>query len=399
MKIKEKIKDINWFEIIILFAIFCAATFVINIMTVGLGGKHSWPSDYPIHIRAALRGNQVYSLLLLVYKVLFLITGNTKLIAIFMGAVFTATVPVVKKLLLEMTEGRKIGTEGKSRLITEICFMAGVSAIFISGLYIPVIHPQFFWNGLTQSWHNGTYAAMRLSAFITMIFFFRIWKNFPEKLRYKEWIPFTVFLTLTNCIKPNFVMAFGPALLALMLWKFFSGRCRCMMRYIILGCGVLISLAVLPIQYAILYSAHNGGGSSAWVFSTAMFIRAAHDWKTVFFVLANIIFPLTVTIFAIKNKRINGFYVFSWLMTAAASIEACFFVESGFRRADGNFLWGIYFALLFLHIMSVERLIDMVKKKDININTTLSLTAIYLIYVAAGFMYFGNIFTGHYYIV
>ena len=66
-------------------------------------------------------------------------------------------------------------------------------------------------------YHNTTYIALAPFAMLAMLCFYRAWRGMHGKLDARAWLVYTLFLTASTAFKANFVFAFAPALLLLLI--------------------------------------------------------------------------------------------------------------------------------------------------------------------------------------
>lgn len=214
------------------------------------GALGNYASDLPQHISFGLSG-QGYSLL---YKIIGLLAGTFG----------TESVCAFESLLVVLTwyfAARLI--EKISGFYSTVSLYVSLGLIFLTTINIPGIYSFYYINSIiTQPWHNITYIGMRLFAVLTIFFFTDLYRSYPSQICLKDYLPVSLFLFLSACMKPNFLLSFSLALLIVLIADFAkdSRRAQNLRKYVIMGSTVFPSIAVLYLQSRSLYPAGIGGG-------------------------------------------------------------------------------------------------------------------------------------------
>lgn len=296
-----------------------------------------YPSDLPDHINISLEKTS-YSLLFIVIKLLIAIFKNYYVIGLLEGIV------VALSWLFSA-----IFIEKYFQLNKYISMIIAFGLLFLTSVYVPNVYEYFYkYTVITQPWHNITYNAMRLFAILTFHFFvdmFRKHKN-QNIIDKKDWIAVCSFLLIATSIKPNFLMAFAIALFIFLLdftsWK------KCIKNMLTVGTVVLPSCVILLIQGIILYGTGSEIESSIEI-TLSTFFFSGKAYEIILKFICGCLFPVIVFIFNRKKLRSDALFVI--VMYCVAILEAMFFMESGPRAIDGNFIWGSYISAYFLFCM------------------------------------------------
>ncbi len=399
MKLIEKKTDKENYSIVILnvllwLVVFSVSTYVVYEMTTN--SPEPYTSDYPAHISSAMSGTG-YSVMEIIMKLLYMISGNTVLISIFIGVLTSTTAVAVIALVNYLS-----GIQGNS---TSVLF--SYCSIFLASIFIPVLNP-FWYAGqtergtissfITQPWHNSTYVGMRVFAIISVLIFLRCWDEADEGIKLKDLILLCIMLAITNLFKPNFIIAFGPAVFIMLFIEFIFFHRERWKEYAKIFAAGIISMLPLVLQYKMLFIGGNGG----WQISTERFWAYIHQDGGIFVLLTNFLFPVIITILAAvndENVQAKRSLVLAWIMELASLFESVFLAETGDRANDGNFSWGIYCTTLILFIICFAVLVRLKNDRNCKCKGVLTLAEVLLImHTANGFMYFGNIFKGYSYL-
>lgn len=404
MKVMDKIRKIDWIQVILWIWVFCASVYVVYRMTIS--GSQYFISDYPAHIQFALDG-EYYSIIGVIIQFLYGITGNTKLIALFMGFIIAMTCVGIRYMLTTLIrpDGNKSDV-GCTALRRNVLTFFSYGAVFISALNIPGKAPFYMltdlngstvWDGaisfgtfLSQPWHNSTYTGMRFLAIPTIAIFVRLWKK-KDKILIREYLLLFVLLTLTNLNKPNFIIAFAPAVLIFCIWDLIAWKEHKLTDYIGIAISFVLSMIVLFFQYKVLY---QSDGDNSVIINPVRLVTYFKDGYLWFALLANYTFPFIVTIISLICKRKNKTLLLAWLFNLVTFIEWMFLEELGSRASHGNFGWNMPLAGLTLFIVCFAELVELYKT-DTKYKWILNIaTGILAIHFINGFMYFGIVYNG-----
>ena len=307
-------------------------------------------SDLPAHIDEAIKSDgKAYSLVSIVFKFLHNYLGGNIAIAIFLSVINIATIIATKKLLNLLL------------CKEENNFLLWIYAIILNFIH-PIILP-FVSTGVGQwtvpyqvatIWYNSTYQCMKLFAIMCMHLYYIIQKNYLIKIKISHFILFTVLLTLTNFIKPNFILAFAPTLAIYLAIDFFKNLKdkKSVLNIFILGFAVLISLSVLLFQSAVLYDNNSLAENTGIEFGFMVVLSRFHKYP-ILSIIQSAAFPFFILVNNFKTIVKNRLYSFSVVMYFIALFLYLFFNETGERIYHGNFGWTISFALMMLFVVTL----------------------------------------------
>lgn len=368
---------------------------VLALFFVGLGSMTTWlfynqaigkfNSDLILHISSAISssGSQ-YTITKPIYKFIYMYFGGNLGIAVFLSIVVILTIILTKKLLDYYTATPKESSTKN--------WIYAFLLNFAIAIFIPFIHKG--WNAGVQEaneWHNSTYICMKLLGLGIMLLYFKMSKKYLSKIETKDYILFVILLLLVNLIKPNFIIAFAPAMLVYLIIDFFKNikNKKAIINIIIFGCAVLISLSVLVYQAKVLYGVDDGSGIKIGFMTL---LKAYHEYPVIS-LIQSIAFPLFILVINIKKIAKDRKYSFVWIMNTVALLEYLCLEETGARALDGNFDWGYSFTLMMTFISSVA-LFENTKNDKTKIYTALGYLLLAL-HIASGIAYFARLMLGY----
>lgn len=308
-----------------------------------------YQSDLPYHISMIVDDGWYYSFTAYVYQLLYVLAGKgTVLIAVFLSVVSVGCVVLTEKLLRVLN--------GQNRL----------NSLSLGGALLLNMVMSFFckWAGQYRYvsyqsgniWHNSTYLCMKLCAIAALLFYFKIEKNYAEKIEWKQWFGFAIVLIITTGVKPSFLTVFAPAMALKLLWDLFH---KVPFKQIFLfGCAVLPACGVVLWQNMVLFGEDTGQGFSL----NPWFTFSLHADRPKAAVLCSVAFPLVMLCFSLKELIKDKKYFFAWLMTGIGFLEALLLAETGSRARDGNFIWGYSFAIFYIFVVSFVKWVKLWKE-------------------------------------
>ncbi len=299
----------------------------------------TFDSDYASHIRHSLRG-EGYSLIHIVSLLSNKLFGNNVLFILFMTAMNVGTTFTCAYLIKRFCSLMTIEID-RSKII-----IYSLSSLFLCKICIPDWSPLYYKGAfITQPWHNPTYTTMRFFALITMALYFGIQSHYIDRFCFKEGAAFCLALLFTNYSKPNFVIAFAPIMLAMLIKDFIRTKTKSFKNAFMFGVCVLLACTIMIYQTTMLYPTDGSGDSSvAFSLSNAVNFFLSNPKLPLYFVL-NFAFPIYVSYLVIRNRNTFDKYdkqmlTQTWAMYFVAFAELLFITETGRRANDGNFGWG-----------------------------------------------------------
>ncbi len=349
-------------------------------------------SDLPTHIQQAIT-TENYSVCFMLIKLVYTLSGGSSYsVALLEGVIFGLT-----WICTALAIGKLSGLPGWiSRIIS--CVL-----LFLTNIYIPGLFPRYYMGSLiSQPWHNITYASMRPFAVLTMLFFsdlLQIYRT-EKRISWKYWGLSCFTLFMSTIMKPNFLMAFAPALLVILIIDFL-GRKNTFKNEFLLGCVVLPACAVLPVQGLLLFNEEESG----IVFGPSIFFFTEGTLIFIMKFVSAVTLPLIVYIFN-RRKLLRGADIAA-LGYLWSVLEGMFIMETGMRQNHGNFLWGyeILGYILFMYtvpmfIMNIrEYLNGGLRKTAGNAAYLIAGAVLCILHLISGIAYIIWVFQGNLYYI
>lgn len=315
-------------------------------------GNGVYQSDLPLHLSMVLEDGWYYSFTAFVYQFLDIVCmGSTWGVALFLCVVTILTVYATDLLLEEFG----LVEASWQRLLLAL------SLNFVMPIFIPSVGEFRYVSYQSGNiWHNSTYLCMRLFAILCLIAYFRLERSYRDGLSLKEWLIFAVLNVICTGIKPSFLVAYSPIVGVFLLIDLIKGVP--FKRIFAFGAALLPSGLVILWQNMVLFGQDTGSSIliGPWVnFSQHTNIpKVAVVLSVLFCVLTFAYVMISYLVKHGKNTLKDWNFsqvkpeVFVLGMTAMSFLEALLFVESGYRAAAGNFLWGYFFSIFVLFIVS-----------------------------------------------
>jgi hypothetical protein len=239
--------------------------------------------------------------------------------------------------------------------------------------------------GIT-SYHSPTMYLLKPFAVIQFIIAYKCFMD--SALFERHHILTAAFISLLGTlIKPSLAICLLPAIGILAVNRILKKQ-YVNIQSVVFGFGVPIVL-VLIWQFLITYSNNEVSGVE---FAPFAVMRGYSKYVLPKFFLS-IIFPLSVLLAAFKQALTDVRMVLGWISFIIGAILSYFFMESGNRAMDGNFIWSGEITLFLLFAISTLFYIDIPpgKKKSL-------LAVGWLLQVLSGVVYyFYCIFNDSYY--
>ncbi len=266
------------------------------------------------------------------------------LIALYLSLFMISTILIVFILLNNLCPNTK----------KHYLYFLSIVCMFFAPISIPTINPLYAtYSG--SVWHNETYIGMRFFAVLFLLFFYRTCDHYIKGWSAKVFFMELFLITLVNWVKPNFTIAFAPAMLIMMIIDIFESKGKGFISWIMYGLPILIGALVFLYQYSVLFSQASDGtkreASSSVIFVLGdMLLLQEHPF--VVFFLSNSL-PLVIALFHHKDIIESKFHKVCYLSWLFSFLEYAFLAESGERMYHGNFSWGIHFFSFLLFCLSV----------------------------------------------
>lgn len=207
-------------------------------------------------------------------------------------------------------------------------------------------------------YHNTTYIALAPFAMLAMLCFYRVWRGMQGKLDPRAWLVCTFFLALSAAFKANFVFAFAPALLLLLIADLLRTRGKNLRNEVIMGCSVLPSIALCLLESLVVFSGEDEGLQLIFSVDPVNFENGVLSWG--FFndptrrgLIRSLVFVGAVALLLGRLAWGSFRYRFSALTFAVAMAQSLLLVESGERLGHANLWWGAFICYWLFLLESV----------------------------------------------
>ena len=346
---KQTLKNKDIMIVLILYLVCAVAFFYLYYMQAsGL-----YVGDLAVHINSAIAGRG-YSLLSFIYWSIYCLTGKVGIICLFLSFFSVLSAGVTAAVIKYMLRKKHIDLQWG------VALLIGLLLLFVCKIFIPGVSPTFYvgQSFITQPWHNQTYIFMRCFALLTVVIYFEIERRYLQLFEIKDAIFFTIALSLTNAMKPNFVLFFSLVMLLYLIKDFIRTRGKGLKKIFLFGSCVLVSLVILIWQSTRLFPTDSNEGGITVTFSQLVLFFSS--WKNIVGLIISLLFPILIYAWMVWRKQERGILNKIWIMLGVAALESFCLVETGARATHGNFIWGRYCAGWLLFVFSVVQYISLV---------------------------------------
>lgn len=316
--------------------------------SIQMGGNYY--SDLVAHIRSGVYGEGGYSIAYKILGMFYKISGDTRLVAVFLAVVSCLTVFGVYYVLKKLLESQNIAVP------PVMVHLYAWACSFAMSIYVPGVYEHFYGGTITgQAWHNSTYLQMRLLGIFLLLLYFTMQKTYLKHIKLSSAAVFMVGLIVINMIKPNFILAFAPMMAVNLCVDLFAVHMPFQEKFrqiFLFGACVLPSLVVLLIQNQLLYHGEDSESGIA-VDIGYSFLRSGNPYAKILLGLA---FPLFILCFHYRELIRDRIYGSIWLMWGISFLEYLVFVETGKRQNHGNFAWGMIFSTFMVFVISIYKM-------------------------------------------
>ncbi|MBO4426773.1 MAG: hypothetical protein J5776_07170 [Clostridiales bacterium] len=353
-------------------------------------------SDINVRLDMHFYGDSSYSLFILpefIFVDLFGKSIGAYLIGVYLSIFVVGTVLLVYVLLKKLCPTAKFN---HLAVFSFICLIA-------IPLFIPPFSEKIYGPYVGAVWHNESYLEMRVFALLILLVFFRTNEHYMKAFVLKDFIIECLLFLLVNLAKPNFIIAFAPAMLVMMIIDIIRAGGKGFFNWALYGIPVIVGSLVLPFQYLFLYSGSDGDDSSVVFILGDFILSQKHP-------ILNIVlsFVLPVMIFVMHRKEFlkSRFHLICLLGWFFSFLQYVFIGETGIRRLHENFYWGVRFFSFVMFCLCIGYFLEDIRKykelKDQNNgNTNSKARAMFfaenmliIAYTVAGIVYFALILLG-----
>lgn len=228
------------------YGYFCAVLFFRQ--SVRYNGKYM--SDLPAHIDSGINGDG-YSLIESMMAGIVRHTQMYKAVGIFLALLVLGTIFVTWLIL------KKMAPDVNPILLHVGAFLCNM----VMAIYLPVFNDHRYLGVQSGNiYHNSTYTGMRFLGMIVLYLYVVYNEKYEKGLSKEQWILFAESLILVNLVKPNFFVAFAPAMGIYLLIDLWRNKCRTFPQIFKFGLAVIPSAVVLLFVYVMLFPGGDGEG-------------------------------------------------------------------------------------------------------------------------------------------
>ena len=336
----------------LLYAVYFSASFFLYYRQQhpSPGPMGDYFSDLPSHVSAGADGSG-YSLLELIYGLLVKNTDAASVIIALLLAFLTVLcvyfVYRIFRIIVQGCSPALLHTAAFMPTVAMPLFLYGINPYKYLGMQCGVI------------WHNDTYTGMRTAAALVIIIVFTLIGRYREKLGLKDMSVLFAALFVTNWIKPNFIMAFGPAFAVFLLCDCIKDRGKTISSQIKFMIPAVLSLIIVVFQAA---SVFGESGSEGGIGFSVAYLLKLNTYHPVISILQSAAFPLFMLIINIRKIGRDRIFSLTWLIWLFGFIEYIFIHEEGSRKDNGNFTWGYSFCVFLVMTVCLAYMIAEIKE-------------------------------------
>lgn len=358
-RLRNLVTDLFYLAVIVAICYVCFNLFSYMVVS----DKHDgyW-SDLPYYIKTATDGtNRNHRLVLVLFRVLYELTGNAKGIKYFLaaeiGLIFFANYFYIKAYS---------DCDTKQPAYRTLLQFFSIAVVFAGPIYVPHIHATFYKGTFPIfAWHSPTQQMTTLFGVLATMFLFLMLDEYEEKVSAKWWIGSAVCFFLCAYSKPSYIIDIVPAVVVVFLIDLFRRNSLTLKkkfgRLFVIGLSLVPSgIYMLVLNYIIYQRADRRGDGDIIVDSAKMEGMS----QIAIAVVCCIAFPLVVMIFnlgkLIKDKR----YQIVVLSAVVGMLQWGLLTESGRRANHGNFSWGTTIGGYMLYITSMAIVVENMKDKE-----------------------------------
>lgn len=347
-------------------------------------------SDTLVHVRFAVEDHYYYSLSSYLYAFLNLF-GHVNISVSIMLALITVGSVWLTYILMDRIAGVCNITVPKWFM-----YIGSFAMNLATGFYIRVANVRHYIGYQSGNmWHNSTYTFMRFMALITLIYYIKIADTYRQGIKFKEWLIFTLLLSVTTGFKPSFLTVFAPFLLIKLIYDWIKGTK--FLNIFIMGTTVFMPIGIMALESMVLFP---GDGNSGYMIAPFKALSMRGDHPKVSLVLS-VLFPLCVLFFNLKNIKYDKIYSGSLIIWLVGFLEVFLLIETGDRALDSNFFWGYSISIFIVFIASLLKAYKSFKESKSRFRVPIAITesAILIWHVISGIWYFTLLLKGFTYFV
>ena len=353
---KTLITDLFYLAVIVLICYLCYNLF--SFMEVSDKHDGYW-SDLPYYIKTSIDGTKRnHRLVLVLFRVLYGLTGNAEAIKIFLaaeiGLIFFANYFFIKSYS---------DSDSHRPLIRRLIQFFSIAVVFAGPIYVPRIHPAFYKGTFPIfAWHSPTQQMTTLFGVIGTMCLFKMIDEYEDRIGAGWWIGSALGFFLSAYSKPSYIIDIVPAIVIVFLIDLLRKNSLTLgkkfTRLFIIGLSLVPSgIYMLVLNYIIYQRADRRGDGDILVDSAKL---AGFDHITIA-ICCCIAFPLVVMLFNLRKLLNDKRYQIIVLSAVVGILQWGLLTESGRRANHGNFSWGTTIGGYMLYIVSMGIVMENLK--------------------------------------
>lgn len=220
--------------------------------------------------------------------------------------------------------------------------------LVVTPIYDPLFNQNLYLGQISANvYHNPTLLAVKPFAYLGLILYVKGLRS-GASIKFFVWASAAILLSIV--MKPNFVLAFIPALFIYLALNDLLTRKVHFARWWQAAVITALVVALLGVQFVVTYQ-QPSDPSHVVVAYLAVWSLYTHD--PFFSILLSSAFPLSIVAFRWKQVIRNDYLTISWLSLAVGILEFAFLAETGKRFANANFGWGMQAMISFVFLFSI----------------------------------------------
>lgn len=235
----------------------------------------------------------------------------------------------------------------------EVILLATFLLMTVTAIYLPFFNKNIYLGQWSPNvWHNPTTIMVKPFAFLSLIFIVNCFKNKQNNTIY-FYLATMVLMFISTFAKPNFVIAFIPALF-IFIFVYYTKEWD---KYLKVFLITLPTLAVLIYQYSQLGSGTNVDPIII-DFLGVWNLRSPNPLISFFLLTA---FPISIIVFY-RKAFVNRYLTLSWIVFGIALLQFMVFAQDGPHYKAGNFGWGLMITIPLVFLFSLVEYLKWAKK-------------------------------------
>ena len=241
-------------------------------------------------------------------------------------------------------------------------------ALMVMGpMYIIWDNPNIYLGqGTPNIWHNPTTICVRPLALGAFILITRILQKYDELQEYtvKELVVLAVLLIFCNLAKPSFEQAVIPGLGLYFIIRLIRNRGRHFAFYFKIAIAFVPSVVLLAAQWFISFYGTPAAGEDNHIAVSLFEVMKLYTPNILISFLLGMAFPLYVIICNWKEIRKKTDLQILGCTLMAAYLQQALLMETGYRKAHGNFCWAWNLCMFLAYVFSMREFLIWNEKYD-----------------------------------